>query len=343
MAAPAIACEGLTKRFRKGFRTFTAVADLGLEVPRGVTFGLLGPNGAGKTTSIGMVLGLIRPSAGRSTVLGGAIADPAIRRRIGFVPEKFQLPPFLTAEEFLRLHGQLLGLSGADLAGRVATRLERVGLDARRGDRVSGFSKGMQQRLVLAQALLGDPELLVLDEPTSALDPVGRREVRDIVREARARGATVLLNSHLLAEVEAVADSVAILRDGRLVWQGAIASLAGPALRVEARVGGWSAALAAAVSPLVDNLDVGAVPDAHGAYPVAFVVAEPGRVPGVAAAIIDAGGALHALTPQAESLEDAFMRLVGLAQRPRLNAHERADPRGARDGGSGGAGPEGAA
>ena len=313
MAAPAIACEGLTKRYRKGFRGFTAVAELGLEVPRGVTFGLLGPNGAGKTTTIGMVLGLVRPTAGRSQVLGGQIADPAVRRRIGFVPEKFQLPPFLTAAEFLDLQGRLLGLSGPGLARKAAAELARVGLAERRKDRVGAFSKGMQQRLVLAQALLGDPELLVLDEPTSALDPVGRREVRDIVREAHARGATVLLNSHLLSEVEAVADSVAILRGGRLVWQGPIATLAGPGLRIEARVGRWSAGLAAAVSPLVDHLDVGAVPDVDGAHPVSFRVGEARLVPGVAAAIIEAGGALFSLTPQGESLEDAFLRLVGPA------------------------------
>ena len=311
MSSPAIACDGLTKRYRKGFRSFTAVEDLGLEVPQGVTFGLLGPNGAGKTTSIGMVLGLVRPTAGGARVLGGAIADPAVRRRIGFVPEKFQLPPFLTAAEFLDLHGRLLGLGGADLARRAETHLARVGLAERRGDRVGGFSKGMQQRLVLAQALLGDPDLLVLDEPTSALDPVGRREVRDIVRETRARGATVLLNSHLLSEVEAVADSVAILRSGKLVWQGAIATLAGPGLRIDARVGGWSEALAAAVGPLVDHLDVGAVPDADHAHPVAFRVGHASQVPAVAAAIVGAGGALFALTPHGESLEDAFMRLVG--------------------------------
>jgi ABC-2 type transport system ATP-binding protein len=190
-----------------------------------------------------------------------------------------------------------------------------VGLADRRGDRVSGFSKGMQQRLVLAQALLGEPELLVLDEPTSALDPVGRREVRDIVREAHARGATVLLNSHLLAEVEAVADHVAILQAGRLVWQGAIAALAGPGLRVDARVGGWSAALAEALAPLVEGLEVGPAADADGARALAFRVADAAGVPAVARAIVAGGGALFALTPHGESLEDAFIRLVEPARR----------------------------
>ena len=307
MGEAAIECHGLTKRFRRGLKPFTAVDDLALFVPRGATFGLLGPNGAGKTTTIQMLLGLVFPTAGSARVLGGSIQDAAIRRQIGFVPEKFQLPHFLTAAEFLEIHGRLFGLGGPELGKRVEAGLERVSLASRRNDRVGGFSKGMQQRLVLAQALLHDPALLVLDEPTSALDPVGRREVRAIVREAHARGATVLLNSHLLSEVEAVCDQVAILRNGRLLHQGSPQALAAGAIRVEAKVGGES--VEAAIAPWVTGLKSQPTrPDEP--RQLSFEVGSEEALPEVAAAIQAAGGRLYALTPHRESLEDLFMRLV---------------------------------
>ncbi|HEY9724787.1 MAG TPA: ABC transporter ATP-binding protein [Oscillatoriaceae cyanobacterium] len=312
MEAPAIACHGLTKRYRRGWSTFAAVDDLALTVPRGVTFGLLGPNGAGKTTTIQMLLGLVRPSAGTAEVLGGAIQSLDVRRRIGFVPEKFQLPPFLSAEEFLDIQGRLCGMRGPALQKRVQVCLEQVGLAARRRDRAGGFSKGMQQRLVLAQALLHEPELLVLDEPTSALDPVGRREVRAIIREAHERGATVLLNSHLLSEVEAVCEEVAILRNGRLVRQGPIHGLTGAVLRVDARVGDFSPEVQSAVAALTTKLE--AHPREAGHVDLAFEVATDEQLPAIARAIVAAGGSLYALTPHHESLEDLFMRLVETPQ-----------------------------
>jgi ABC-2 type transport system ATP-binding protein len=312
MTELALACEGLTKHFRRGFGRFTAVDGLDLQVPRGSTFGLLGPNGAGKTTTISMILGLVKPSAGQARILGGSIHQAAIRRQVGFVPEKFQLPAFLTANEFLALHADLAGIPGAQVNAKVAEGLARVGLEGRGTDRVGGFSKGMQQRLALAQALLADPALLILDEPTSALDPVGRREVRDIIRAAHARGATVVLNSHLLSEVEAVCDHVAIMRHGKLLRQGAVGQLAGGALRVEARIGSLGAGVEAALRPLVQELAI--APGADGQPATAtFQVPAPDAVPAVAAAIVGAGGELFALVPHGESLEDTFMRLVGEA------------------------------
>lgn len=305
----AIATSGLTKRYRRGVGHFLAVDGLNLEVPRGATFGLLGPNGAGKTTTISMLLGVVRPTAGSATLLGRPIGLAAARRRVGYVPEKFQLPPFLSANEFLDLHGRLYGLTGADLSRRVAAGLERVGLGARGGDRVGGFSKGMQQRLVLAQALLADPELLILDEPTSALDPVGRKEVRDIIKEAHARGTTVLLNSHLLAEVEAVCDQVAVLRGGKLVRQGAVRALAHGTLEVEARVGDYSRSVADALAAHVQHLRV----EPAGTEPwttLRFELSDEGALPYVSAAILGAGGRLYALVPSRESLEELFLRLV---------------------------------
>ena len=194
-------------------------------------------------------------------------------------------------------------------ARRVGAGLERVGLAGRGRDRVGGFSKGMQQRLVLAQALLPEPELLILDEPTSALDPVGRKEVRDIILEAHARGTTVLLNSHLLSEVEAVCDQVAVLRRGKLVRQGAVRALAHGELEVEARVGGYTDAVAAALTPHVQGLRVEPPTDEPWTT-LRFALLSEEALPFVSAAILGAGGALYALVPSRESLEELFLRLV---------------------------------
>ena len=309
MSDAAIVCTGLGKRYRRRLSKFTAVQDLHLSVPRGSTFGLLGPNGAGKTTTIQMVLGLVQPTTGSSTVLGGSISDTELRRRIGFVPEKFQLPTFLTAQEFLEIHAALLGLRGAARTSRVDTCLDTVNLADRRGDRLKGFSKGMQQRMMIAQALLGEPELLILDEPTSALDPLGRREVRELIVRAHGQGATVLLNSHLLAEVEAVCHEVAILRNGSLVHQGMISELRDQQVHATMRVGRWSDSLATALSTIVSGLEVGA-PDAGDVITVEFALPSHDRLPAVAAAVSGAGADLYSLVPSGESLEDLFIRLV---------------------------------
>jgi ABC-2 type transport system ATP-binding protein len=217
----AVWCSGLSKRFGRR----QAARSVSIEVRRGEVVGLLGANGAGKTTLIKMMLGLVRPDAGEVMLLGSPGTDPLSRLRVGYLPELFRYQPWLTANEVLKLHGQLAHIrqSGAD-------RLELltlVGLQDRSGDRVGGFSKGMQQRLGLAVALVGDPELIVLDEPTSALDPLGRVEVRDLVLNLRERGVAVLLNSHLIGEVERVCDRVVILDHGRVVASGTLAELLG--------------------------------------------------------------------------------------------------------------------
>lgn len=218
---PAVWCSGLRKRYGKQL----AVADVSLEVGRGDVVGLLGPNGAGKTSVIKMLLGLVRPDAGEVQLLGRSAADPAARRRVGYLPELFRYQPWLSPTEVLTLHARLSGLEvTAQQKGEV---LELVGLDGRAGDRLGGFSKGMQQRLGLAVALVAGPELVVLDEPTSALDPLGRVDVRDIVLELKARGVAVLLNSHLIGEVERVCDRVVILDRGRVAASGTLAELLG--------------------------------------------------------------------------------------------------------------------
>jgi ABC-2 type transport system ATP-binding protein len=202
-----------------------AVEDVSLRVDRGEIVGLLGPNGAGKTSVIKMLLGLVRPDGGEVMLLGESAADPAARTRVGYLPELFRYQPWLSATEVLALHVRLSGIGVTAKEQRDCLTL--VGLAERTGDRVGGFSKGMQQRLGLAVALVAGPELVVLDEPTSALDPLGRADVRDIVLELKARGVAVLLNSHLIGEVERVCDRVVILDRGRVAASGTLAELLG--------------------------------------------------------------------------------------------------------------------
>ncbi|MBA2639887.1 MAG: ABC transporter ATP-binding protein [Nocardioidaceae bacterium] len=219
--APAVWCSGLRKRYGRR----QAVEDVSLEVNRSEVVGLLGPNGAGKTTVIKMLLGLVHPDAGDVMLLGRPATDPTARARIGYLPELFRYQPWLRAAEVLVLHVRLAGASVS--AAEQRDCLSLVGLAERAGDRVGGFSKGMQQRLGLAVALVAGPELVVLDEPTSALDPLGRVDVRDIVLALKSRGVAVLLNSHLIGEVERVCDRVVILDRGRVAASGTLGELLG--------------------------------------------------------------------------------------------------------------------
>src|SRR5574339_514236 len=206
-----------TNQLRKVFGDYAAVKGLTLQVEQGEVFGFLGPNGAGKTTSMKMLLGLIAPTAGEASLLGKPIGDREAMRRVGFLPEHFRFQEWLTADEFLLLHGQLLGMEKSDLQRRRAELLERVGLTPFRSKHLRTFSKGMLQRVGLAQALLNRPALVFLDEPTSGLDPVGRRLVRDIIHELKDQGTCVFLNSHLLSEIEVTCDRVAFIRHGEVV------------------------------------------------------------------------------------------------------------------------------
>ena len=296
MTAPAIETHGL----RKVFGTTVALDALDLHVEPGEVFGFLGPNGAGKTTAVKLLLGLTRATGGDGRVLGRPLGDREARRRIGYLPELFRYQPWLTAREVLELHASLAGLDGHTRHDEIARVLDLVGLAARAQDRTGGFSKGMQQRLGIAAALLGDPALVILDEPTSALDPVGRDDVRAIIREARERGSAVLLNSHLLGEVERLCDRVAIVRKGRVVAAGTLTELLGEqALRIH-----------------VTGLPDGAAPFA----PFGSVTTEdewtvvrpmdPERIPDLVAAVVAAGGRVHAVDPGRRSLEDLFLDLV---------------------------------
>ena len=230
--APAIRTRELAKRYG----SITALAGLTMTIPRGDVFGFLGPNGAGKTTAVKLLLGLTPPTSGDAEVLGAAIGDREALRRVGYLPELFRYQLWLTAREVLALHCELAGIDRAAWQREIEDALAIVGLSDRGSGRVGTFSKGMQQRLGLGVALLGAPDLVVLDEPTSALDPVGRHDVREIIRALGERGTTVFLNSHLLGEVEQVCDRVLILNHGRLVSDGTVAEVASLAAGVPGRV-----------------------------------------------------------------------------------------------------------
>ena len=297
MITPAIETVGL----RKAYGRTVALESLDIRVDAGEVFGFLGPNGAGKTTAVKLLLGLTRPTAGSGTVLGRPLGDLEARRRIGYLPELFRYQAWLTAREVLGLHARLAGLDAARRRSEVERVLALVGLEGRGDDRMGGFSKGMQQRLGLGAALLGDPSLVILDEPTSALDPVGRDDVRSIIREAQARGSAVLLNSHLLGEVERLCDRVAIVNHGTVVAAGPLTALLGQAA-VRIRVTGLPPDRSA-LDAFGDHED-----DEEGWLVVRGL--DEDRIPDLVAAIVAAGGRVHAVDPGRRSLEDLFLDLV---------------------------------
>ena len=211
----------------------TALAEVSLAIPRGSALGLLGPNGAGKTTTLRLLLGFTRPSRGQVLLRGLSPLDPASRLGVAYLPERLALPSRMTVRGFLELHGTLAGLASGERARQIDAVLERTGLADRGQDRLGGLSKGLAQRVGFAQALLGEPELLLLDEPTSGLDPLGVRDARDWILAARARGASVLVSSHVLSEVERTCDQIAILNHGRVAAQGPLAELVRPGESLE--------------------------------------------------------------------------------------------------------------
>ena len=297
LSTPAIELHGVVKTFGRT----TALDGIDLAVGRGELVGLLGPNGAGKTTAIKLLVGLARPTAGSGQVLGAPLGDRVTRARIGYLPELFRYQPWLHAREVLALHAELAHITARERRRVVSDALERVGLADRADDPVSGFSKGMQQRLGLGVALLGDPDLILLDEPTSALDPVGRMDVRAIVRAARDRGATVILNSHLLTEVERVCDRIVILHHGRAIASGTLDEVVaadGVRLRVTGLDDAGRATLAA-FGPLA----------LEGEW-LTFRPLAADRIPDVVAAVVAAGGRVHAVDPGRGSLEARFLELL---------------------------------
>jgi len=287
----------LTKRFGHT----VALAGLSMTVPRGEVFGFLGPNGAGKTTAVKLLLGLLKPTSGQGSLLGRPIGDLRTRRRIGYLPELFRYQAWLSAAEVLALHCELAPLPRSSWKDEIKTALETVGLTDRVNDRVGTFSKGMQQRLGLGAALLGEPELVFLDEPTSALDPVGRHDVREIIRGLASRGSAVFLNSHLLSEVEQVCDRVAVVDHGRVIASGTMDELlGGTAVRV--RVSGLTQADKNRLS------QYGRIDDEGDQITFANLDAE--RVPELVATIVSMGGRVYEVAPRHQTLEDRFLQLL---------------------------------
>jgi ABC-2 type transport system ATP-binding protein len=293
----AIEANGLTKRYGGT----VALDGLTMQVPRGRVFGFLGPNGAGKTTTVKLLLGLARPTGGHGRLLGAPLGDRLTRREIGYLPELFRYQAWLTARDVLALHSRLARLPSTGRSEAIADALGTVGLADRGDDRVGAFSKGMQQRLGLAVALLGRPALVILDEPTSALDPLGRLDMRSIIHGLRDRGTTVFLNSHLLGEVERVCDEVAIVNHGRVIAAGPLEELLGGAM-VRIRVTGLD-------GPAISSLEAfGAV--AHDGSWLAVRGCPTERVPDLVTAITAAGGRIYAVDPGRESLEERFVDLL---------------------------------
>lgn len=297
-----------TRDLRKVYRGRAVVDGLTLTVGEGEVFGFLGPNGAGKSTTVKMLLGLVRPSGGEVRVLGGLPSDPAIRARLGFLPEQFRFQTWMTGEEFLHFHGRLAGLPADELRVRVPQVLETVGLGGRGREALGGYSKGMLQRAGLAGAILARPRLVFLDEPTSALDPIGRVEVREIIERLRAEGVTVFLNSHLLAEVEQVCDRVAFVKAGQVLRQGSMRELMGGVLPVDVRVDRLPPELLAAFARLGEVRHT----DTHtpGRADVELWLTHEDALPALAEAVHAHGARLYALTPRRPDLETLFLELI---------------------------------
>ncbi len=295
-----IEAAGLRKVYPNGK---VALDNLSFRVERGEVFGFLGPNGAGKTTAVKILIGLVRPTAGRVRVLDLPAGDPAAKARLGFLPEGFRFYDWLTGRELLEFYGRLSRMDGPARRRRVEETLRLTGLAEAADTRVRAYSKGMQQRLGLAQALLHRPELVLLDEPTSALDPLGRREVRDLIRRLKEEGTAVFLNSHLLSEVELVCDNVAIVDRGRVVRSGSLASLVDGQRELRVVVDRVTPELRARL------VVAGRVQEAT-ASELVLAVDDPEAAPRIADIVHELGLRLYGLIPAQQRLEDIFVQAV---------------------------------
>jgi len=280
-----------------------------MKVETGEVFGLLGPNGSGKTTVMKVLTGLCIPTSGKAWLLGQPVGNVAAKNDIGFLPEHPYFYDYLTANEFLKFYGRLFLSGGRPLSTRIAELLDRVGLSDQRETRLQYFSKGMLQRIGIAQALINDPRLILLDEPMSGLDPVGRRGVRDIILQLKAEGKTVFFSSHILPDVEVICDRVAIMMRGRLLAIGAVRDLIGSESGqvIDVELQNVSPDGVAKIKEISDNV---VVRQEH----VFVVLNDSGQINALLQIAKACGARLRSLTPQRASLEDIFLREVGASQ-----------------------------
>jgi ABC-2 type transport system ATP-binding protein len=321
----AIHIEELTKDYAVGFwrtRPYRALDRLTLDIEPGEVFGFLGPNGAGKTTTLKLLMQLIFPTSGRAEILGKPVGDVALRRRIGFLPENPSFYDYLTAEELLGYFGQLFGYGAAERRKRVSDLLDRVGIGRERKLQLRKFSKGMVQRVGIAQALLNDPEVIFLDEPMSGLDPLGRRDVRTLILELRDQGRTVFFSSHILADAEALCSRVAVVAGGRLAASGRLSDI------LAFRVRGWELVVSDVRPDVVERLGPSvqrATEISPGRYTLELSLDEPPQR--ILSGLTAAGATLVSLNPLRDTLEDFFVQQVR-----EIGAGARADPGGERAG-----------
>ena len=307
--ALAIETFELTKDYAVGFwrkRPRRALDRLSLQVDSGEVFGFLGPNGAGKTTTLKLLLQLVFPTSGRARLLGRPAGDPAAKRRLGYLPEQPYFYDHLTAEELMTYFGGLFGIAPSDRRRRVTALLDEVGIGAERGLQLRKFSKGMLQRVGIAQALLNEPELVILDEPMSGLDPLGRRDVHALILRLRDRGCTVFFSSHVLSDAETLCSKVAILAKGSLVASGRLSDM------LALRVRGWELVVADTSDALVAALGARAtraVRIGEGRFMLELPLGTPPER--IVAELAAAGARLVSLNPLHETLEDFFVKQVG--------------------------------
>lgn len=310
---PVISTDRISKTWRQGlFRRseLTALRDVSIEVPSGTIFGLLGPNGAGKTTLIKILLGIVRKSSGQASVLGFPAGSMDARRNIGYLPENHRIPRHLTATTTLEYYGSLSGMSLREIRQRQPELLEMVGLKGRERERVSGYSKGMLQRLGLAQAMLHRPQLIILDEPTDGVDPVGRREIRDVLQQLASRGHSIFLNSHLLQEIELVCDRVAILSHGRLLKTGSVRELT--AAIVDAPVQFQLTGTESAVREAFDSHSTFVLREVRaGAFEAEVRLSDQSDIDALVDRLRAAGVSIWRLTRREQTLEEVFIGIVG--------------------------------
>ena len=306
---PVLEVEKLRKEFVSGFlrKRTVAVDGVSFSVEAGEVFGFLGPNGAGKTTTMKMLMGLIHPTSGSATILGAPVGDLEAKRRIGYLPENPYFYDYLSATEYLHMVGRIYSLDREIRDKRAGELLERVGLAMAKRRPMRSYSKGMLQRVGLAQALMGDPELVVLDEPMSGLDPIGRRQVRELIEELRDRGKTVFFSTHILADANLLCDRVAIIVKGTLRDVGQLGELLSPKVHhFEVLWQGEEGLRGQLAGSFADEGSHAISSEGHR-----FVATEQGALDRFLSAVVAGGGAISSVTPRRETLEELFVRDAG--------------------------------